>query len=65
MDKQGLRGKRLEHVVIATIYLACKRNYVNIHPVSLEPLCDIKQNQLLKICKIIIKELPPITVTPA
>lgn len=40
-DKKELRGKRLEHIIVACIYLACKRNLVNIQPNSLEPIANI------------------------
>ena len=39
-DKKELNGKRLETIVAACIYLACKRNLVNIHPTALEPIIN-------------------------
>ena len=36
-----MKGKRLELVALACIFLACWRNFVNLHPVALEPLADV------------------------
>jgi transcription initiation factor TFIIB len=61
-DKQELKGKRLEVVIAACIYLACKQNLVNIHPTSLEPLADVSQAKILKMSKIILKFIPIVTI---
>jgi transcription initiation factor TFIIB len=61
-DKQDLKGKRLEIVIAACIYLACKRNLVNIHPTALEPLADVNQAKILKMSKIILKFIPMVTI---
>lgn len=60
-DKKELKGKRLEYIIVACIYLACRRNLVNIQPTALEPIANISQNKILKISKIIINFLPKIT----
>lgn len=60
-DKKELRGKKLEHVIVSCIYLACKRNLVNIQPTQLEPIANISQNKILKISKIILNFLPKIS----
>ena len=61
-DKKELHGKRLEIIVASCIYLACKRNLVNIQPTALEPVCDASQGKILKTTKIILKYIPTITI---
>ena len=39
-DKQELKGKRQDLVIAACIFLACKKNHVNVPPASLEPLVN-------------------------
>ena len=64
-DKDDMRGKKLEIVVLACIYLSCRRNFVNLHPVALEPLADVSQGKILKVCKVILRHIPKINITPA
>ena len=61
-DKKELKGKRLENIIAACIYLACKRSMVNIHPTALEPLVDVNQAKILKTSKVILKFIPMITI---
>ena len=61
-DKPDLKGKRLEVVIAATVYLACKRNMVNVHPAALEPLADVNQLKILKLTKILLRHIPMVSV---
>ena len=60
-----MKGKKLEIVALACIYLACRRTFVNLHPVQLEPLADVSQGKILKVCKVILRHIPKINITPA
>lgn len=60
-----LKGKRLELIVAGCIFLACKRNHVNVQPTALEPILNVSQAKILKIAKIILRHIPPIKVSPA
>ena len=62
LDQKELKGKKLEIIISACIYLVCKRNLVNLHPSSLEPLADKKEKKILKVAKIILRYIPPINV---
>lgn len=64
-DKEDMRGKRMELVALACLYLACRRNFVNLHPVALEPLADVSQGKILKVCKVILRHIPKINISPA
>lgn len=64
-DKPELKGKRLENIVAGCIFLACKRNHVNVQPTALEPLIGCSQSKILKVAKVILKHIPPIKVSPA
>ena len=55
----------MEHIIAASIYLACKRNLVNIQPTALEPIANISQNKILKTSKIILNFIPKITIQAA
>ena len=61
-DKRDLRGKKLENIVAACVYLACRRNLVNIQPTALEPIADVSQNKILKTSKIILRFIKPMTI---
>lgn len=61
-DKRDLHGKRVEIIAAACIYLACKRNLVNIQPTALEPVADTTQGKLLKTAKVILKFIPTIKI---
>lgn len=57
-NKKELKGKKLEIVAAASIYLACKRSFVNIQPNAFEPIIDTNYHKILKIAKFILKYIP-------
>jgi transcription initiation factor TFIIIB Brf1 subunit/transcription initiation factor TFIIB len=60
-----MKGKKMELVALACIYLTCRRNFVNLHPVALEPLADVTQGKILKVCKVILRHIPKQNITPS
>lgn len=64
-QKPDLKGKRLEIIIAACIYLACKRNHVNVQPTALQALVSCSDKKILKVAKVIVKYIPKILVTPA
>jgi transcription initiation factor TFIIIB Brf1 subunit/transcription initiation factor TFIIB len=61
-DKKEIKGKRLETLIGAVLYLACRKNKVNITAAAFEGITDSDTKRILKACKIIYKFIPPILV---
>ncbi len=59
-DKPEIKGKRLETVIAAVIYLAGKRTRVYIHMTTLEPVADVSHKKIMKACNVIMKLIPRI-----
>jgi len=57
-DKPELKGKRLETIIAAILFLACQRNKVNISREAFESVCDVDLKKLQKAETHIRKYIP-------
>lgn len=63
-DKKEIKGKRMETMIAAIVFLAGKkaRSFIKIH--SLEPIADVHHKKILKACNVIYNLIPKITEKP-
>lgn len=59
-DHKEIKGKRMETLIAAIIFLAGKRTRVYLQMQSLEPIADAPYKKILKACNVIVKLIPKI-----
>lgn len=59
-DNEKIKGKRMETLIAAVIFIAGKRSRVFIQMTSLEPIADVSHKKILTACNVVLSLIPKI-----